>query len=115
MEDVGDSDHTSLSSIPLEAASKARLIIKGEGILAGVSLAEMIIKRVDPKLKTEIFIQDGSFVKSGDIGFHLYGNVHSILKAERLVLNCMQRMSGIATLTGKLTNLIAHTKAKVVA
>jgi nicotinate-nucleotide pyrophosphorylase (carboxylating) len=113
IEDVGDGDHSSLSSIPAEAESKARLIIKGDGILAGVALAEMIIKRVDPKLKTEVFIQDGSFVKSGDIGFHLYGNVHSILKAERLVLNCMQRMSGIATLTGRLTNLIGHTKAKL--
>jgi nicotinate-nucleotide pyrophosphorylase (carboxylating) len=113
IEDVGDGDHSSLSSIPSGAESKARLIIKGEGILAGVALAEMIIKRVDPKLKTELFIQDGSIVKSGDIGFHLYGNVHSILKAERLVLNCMQRMSGIATLTGKLINLIAHTKAKL--
>ncbi len=113
IEDVGDGDHSSLSSIPSDAVSKARLIIKGEGILAGVALAEMIVKRIDPNLKMEIFIKDGAVVKFKDIGFHLYGNVHSILKAERLVLNCMQRMSGIATLTSKLVESIRHTKAKL--
>jgi nicotinate-nucleotide pyrophosphorylase (carboxylating) len=112
-EDVGDGDHSSLSSIPLDAEGKARLIVKDEGLLAGVALSEMIVKRVDPSLKMEVFIKDGSFVKYGDIGFHLYGKVHSILKAERLVLNCMQRMSGIATLTSKMTDLIGHTKAKL--
>ena len=113
LEDVGDGDHSSLSSIPTGAESKARLIIKGEGILAGVALAEKIAKRIDPSLKIEIFIKDGSPVKYGDIGFHLYGNVHSILKAERLILNCMQRMSGIATLTAALVGQISHTKAKL--
>jgi nicotinate-nucleotide pyrophosphorylase (carboxylating) len=113
IEDVGDGDHSSLSSIPKDAVSKARLIIKGDGILAGTTLAEMIVKRIDPSLKIEIFITDGTVVKSGDIGFHLFGNVHSILKAERLILNCMQRMSGIATLTAKLADSISHTKAKL--
>jgi nicotinate-nucleotide pyrophosphorylase (carboxylating) len=113
VEDVGDGDHSSLSSIPKGAESKARLIIKGEGILAGMMLAEKIVERVDPTLKIEVFLKDGSAVKTGDIGFHLYGNVHAILKAERLVLNCMQRMSGIATLTQELTKRIAHTKAKL--
>jgi nicotinate-nucleotide pyrophosphorylase (carboxylating) len=73
----------------------------------------MIVKRVDPALQMEVFIQDGTLVKSGDVGFHLYGNVHSILKAERLVLNCMQRMSGIATMTSQIVNLISHTNAKL--
>jgi nicotinate-nucleotide pyrophosphorylase (carboxylating) len=112
-EDIGDGDHSSLSSIPAKAESKARLIIKGEGTLAGMALAETIVKRVDPSLKTEVFITDGNKVKPGDIGLHLYGNVHSILKAERLVLNCMQRMSGIATLTAKMVEIISHTKAKL--
>lgn len=113
LEDVGDGDHSSLSSIPAGTESKAKLIVKGEGILAGVALSEIIVKRVDPLLKIEVFIKDGSEVKYGDIGFHLYGNVHSILKAERLVLNCMQRMSGIATLTSEIVGLISHTKAKL--
>ncbi len=113
LEDIGDGDHSSLSSIPANAESKARLIVKGEGVLAGVALAEKIIERVDPALKTEVFIKDGTPVRYGDIGFHLYGNVHSILKAERLVLNCMQRMSGIATLTSEIVQLISHTNAKL--
>jgi len=112
-EDVGDGDHSSLSSIPKDAESKAKLIVKGQGILAGVALAEKIVHRVDPSLRIEVFIQDGSPVKYGDIGFHLYGNVQSILKAERLVLNCMQRMSGIATLTAEIVAKISHTKAKL--
>ncbi len=113
LEDVGDGDHSTLSSIPVEAESKAKLIIKDKGILAGVALSEMIVKRIDPSLKLEVFIQDGSYVKMGDIGFHLYGSVHAILKAERLILNCMQRMSGIATHTSKLVDSISHTKAKL--
>lgn len=112
-EDLGDGDHSSLSSIPSGTESKAKLIVKDQGILAGVALAEMIVKRVDPSLKTEIFITDGSFVKVGDIAFHLYGNVHSILKIERLILNCMQRMSGIATHTFKLVDSISHTNTKL--
>ncbi len=112
-EDVGDGDHSSLSSIPKDAESKAKLIVKGEGILAGVELAEIIAKRIDANLGIEVFIKDGTQVKYGDIGFYLFGNVHSILKAERLILNCMQRMSGIATLTSEIVDLISHTKAKL--
>lgn len=113
LEDVGDGDHSSLASIPPNAKGKAKLIIKGDGLLAGVVLAQKIVKRVDPSLAMEVVIEDGSRVAYGDIGFHLIGNVQSILKAERLVLNCMQRMSGIATYAYTLTQLINHTKAKL--
>jgi nicotinate-nucleotide pyrophosphorylase (carboxylating) len=112
-EDVGDGDHSSMASIPANAQGKAKLLIKGEGILAGVELARKIAQRVDPNLVTEVFIQDGTPVRYGDIGLHLHGNVQSILKAERLILNCMQRMSGIATHTDALTKLIQHTRARL--
>ena len=112
-EDVGDGDHSSLASIPAAAQSQARLIIKGNGIIAGIEMAKKIITRVDDKLETEVFIQDGEAVKFGDIAFYVKGSAQSILKAERLVLNCMQRMSGIATLTRHMVNLISGTSAKV--
>jgi nicotinate-nucleotide pyrophosphorylase (carboxylating) len=112
-EDVGDGDHSSLSSIPSDAKGKAKLIIKDKGILAGVELAVRIFKRLDPALKTEIFLSDGSPVKEGDIAFLVEGKVHSILTGERLVLNCMQRMSGIATRTAKLKEKIKGTGAKL--
>jgi nicotinate-nucleotide pyrophosphorylase (carboxylating) len=98
-EDVGDGDHSALSAIPAETQRKARLLIKGEGILAGVQLAEMIFRRADKNLQVQTLIKDGSWVKYGDIGLTVEGSARSILTAERLVLNCMQRMSGIATHT----------------
>jgi nicotinate-nucleotide pyrophosphorylase (carboxylating) len=112
-EDVGDGDHTSLSSIPPGVIGEAQLIIKDEGIIAGVELAEKIFSQVDKDLKVSIFIQDGSPIKKGDIALKVMGSVHSILKAERLVLNCMQRMSGIATLTREITEIIKGTNARL--
>jgi len=112
-EDVGDGDHSSLASVPADAKGKAQLIIKDEGILAGVELAEMIFTTVDKKLQVDVKIKDGEKVQKGDIGLIVTGKAQSILKAERLVLNCMQRMSGIATFTNKLKQKIAHTKAKL--
>jgi nicotinate-nucleotide pyrophosphorylase (carboxylating) len=112
-EDVGDGDHSALAAIPADARNKARLIIKGEGVIAGVVMAEKIFHRIDPGLKIEIIIADGNDVTYGDIAFIVSGNARSILTSERLVLNCMQRMSGIATSTKELNGLIAHTKARL--
>jgi nicotinate-nucleotide pyrophosphorylase (carboxylating) len=105
-EDLGDGDHTSLSTIPAQAQGKAKLIIKEDGVLAGVELALEIFNYIDPELKTEVLINDGAMVKYGDIAFTVAGNTHSILLAERLVLNCMQRMSGIATKTNRVVSLL---------
>lgn len=112
-EDVGDGDHTSLSTIPSGARGKAKLIVKDEGILAGIELAKHIFRMVDEDLKMEVFIKDGTSVKYGDIAFHVRGKDQSILTAERLVLNCMQRMSGIATLTRSIVDKLEGTKCKV--
>ena len=106
-EDLGDGDHTSLSTIPANAHGKAKLIIKEDGIIAGVTLAIEIFKQVDAGLKTEVFIHDGAAVKYGDIALTVSGSTHSILLAERLVLNCMQRMSGIATKTDHIVRLLS--------
>lgn len=107
-EDIGDGDHSSLASVPANAINKAQLLIKDKGILAGVELANNIFTRVDRSLNVETFIKDGENIKPGDIAFNVTGNARSILKAERLVLNCMQRMSGIATYTNKLKQLITN-------
>lgn len=112
-EDVGDGDHTSLSSIPEGTQGAARLLIKDNGVLAGVELAKEIFAIVDPTLNLEIFINDGAHVKHGDVALIVSGSVHSILKAERLVLNTMQRMSGIATVTNKVAELLKGTNTKV--
>ena len=112
-EDLGDGDHTSLSTIPADAVGKAKLIVKEDGILAGVDLALYIFNYIDSNLKTEVFLQDGQQVKFGDIAFHVSGSVHSILLAERLVLNCMQRMSGIATKTHSIVELLKNTSCKI--
>lgn len=112
-EDVGDGDHSSLASIPEGAVNKAKLIIKDKGIVAGVELAGKVLYKVDSSLKVDFFITDGSVVNYGDVVFTVEGNARSILTAERLVLNCMQRMSGIATLTRELTGLIKGTRAKL--
>ena len=112
-EDVGEGDHSSLAAIPALAQNQARLIVKDEGILAGVELAVEIFRAVDPELKVNVLLPDGTPVKHSDIAFTVQGKAQSILTAERLVLNCMQRMSGVATLTHKLTQLISGTKAKL--
>jgi nicotinate-nucleotide pyrophosphorylase (carboxylating) len=112
-EDQGDGDHTSLSTIPASAQGKAKLLIKESGILAGVELAEQIFAHIDPSLTVEIFINDGSGVKYGDIALTVSGSVHSILLAERLVLNCMQRMSGIATKTNDIVQSLAPYNTKL--
>lgn len=110
-EDIGVGDHTSLSCVPEDAQGSAKLFIKDEGVLAGVQLAKRIFNRYDPDLKIDINILDGTIVKHGDIAFEVQGNSRSILATERLVLNFMQRMSGIATQTKSVVDLIQHTDA----
>ncbi|OGX87350.1 nicotinate-nucleotide diphosphorylase (carboxylating) [Hymenobacter lapidarius] len=112
-EDVGDGDHSALSSIPAEARNRAHLLVKGEGMLAGMALAPLIFAEVDPSLQLHALLADGTPVKYGDIAFTIEGPARSILTAERLVLNCMQRMSGIATYTAYLNTLLVGTKAKL--
>ncbi|MCS3552980.1 MULTISPECIES: carboxylating nicotinate-nucleotide diphosphorylase [Sphingobacterium] len=113
LEDVGDGDHTTLSTIPKDKAGEAKLIVKEEGILAGVEIALEIINQIDPTLAHEVLIHDGASVKIGDIALILKGKIHSILIAERLILNVMQRMSGIATTTNRYAKLLAGTKTKI--
>lgn len=113
LEDVGSGDHTSCSSIPNAKAGKAQLIFKEDGIVAGMELAKHVFYTVDSSLEIQSFVNDGNTIKYGQIGLQVAGNVHSILKAERLVLNCMQRMSGIATATRKFIQAIEHTSAKL--
>ena len=112
-EDLQDGDHSSLASIDAQVQGKAKLLVKQEGVLAGVSIAEAIFNQYDPNLMIRIFLQDGEPVEVGQIAFEVEGSTHSILACERLVLNCMQRMSGIATFTRKMTALIAGTEAKL--
>ena len=112
-EDVGDGDHTSLSTVPADAVGTAELKVKDRGILAGVELAQAIFKEVDPLLKVQVFILDGTWIEPGQVVLEVSGSSQSILKAERLVLNCMQRMSGIATYTRSLVNLLEGTRAKL--
>ena len=112
-EDVGDGDHSALAAIPAEARNRAHLLVKGEGLLAGVGLAPLIFREVDPQLTLDIKLTDGTPVRHGDIAFTVEGPARSILTAERLVLNCMQRMSGIATYTAHLTSLLAGTQARL--
>lgn len=112
-EDVGNGDHTSLSTIQENARGKAELLVKDTGILAGVAVAKEILHVIDPDLQVDIRLVDGAAVKPGDIAFFVAGNVHSILKAERLLLNVMQRMSGVATRTHQYTKQLVGTKAKV--
>lgn len=112
-EDIGPGDYSSLACIPNTAIGKAKLLVKDTGIIAGVAFAKMVFENVDPTLEVEIFIQDGAPVKHGDIVFHVSGSSQSILKAERLVLNSMQRMSAIATKTNQYVQLLEGTKTKV--
>jgi nicotinate-nucleotide pyrophosphorylase (carboxylating) len=112
-EDIGEGDHSSLACIPLEATGKARLLIKEKGILAGIRVALEIFSTVDKDLKTDILIYDGAEVNPGDIAFLISGKQRSILKAERLTLNVMQRMSGIATSTREYADKLKGLKTKI--
>ena len=112
-EDVGDGDHSSLACIPEKATGKAKLLVKDKGILAGVEFAKKVGAYVDPNLKFEVLIEDGSSVKYGDIAFYVSGSSLSILKAERLILNAMQRMSAIATKTKSFVDLLEGTGTKI--
>ena len=112
-EDVGSGDYSSLACIPEEAKGKAKLLVKDNGIIAGVEFAKMIFKQVDQSLEVEILINDGETVKHGDIVFYVSGSSQSILKAERLVLNSMQRMSAIATKTNHFVKLLEGTETKI--
>jgi nicotinate-nucleotide pyrophosphorylase (carboxylating) len=112
-EDIGSGDYSSLASISQNQIGRARLLIKGEGILAGLEMAKRIFEAVDPELEVKFLLTEGDSVHIGDIGLTVEGAAVSILSAERLVLNCMQRMSGIATLTHRLTQKILHTKARL--
>ena len=112
-EDVGDGDHTSLATIPAGKQGKAKLLVKDEGILAGVELALEIFHIVDAGLKVTVFLNDGAKIKPKDVAFEVEGDARSILTAERLVLNCMQRMSGIATKTREIVDLLEGTNTKV--
>lgn len=112
-EDIGDGDHSSLACIPAGAKGKAKLLVKESGIIAGIDFAKMIFYEVDPELKMEAILKDGDPVKVGDIAFYIFGSSQSILKAERLVLNSMQRMSAIATKTHAFAELLTGTRTKV--
>lgn len=114
MEDVGPGDHTSLSTIPADAVQTARLLVKDEGVLAGIELAKIIFKEVDARLEVQQLLNDGDVVAKGDIAFTVHGPARSITIAERLVLNCMQRMSGIATATWRMVRLVSDLPVKVV-
>lgn len=112
-EDIGDGDHSSLACIPVDAKGKAKLLVKENGIIAGIEFAKMIFEEVDPNLVIETLIIDGDEVNIGDIVFYVTGNSQSILKAERFVLNSMQRMSAIATKTKKFSDLLKSTETKI--
>lgn len=112
-EDIGDGDHTTLCCIPAEEIGKSHLIVKEKGVLAGVEIALMVFKKFDPTLKTTVFINDGAEVNPGDIAFEVEGKIQSLLQTERLMLNIMQRMSGIATVTGKYMGELKGLKTKV--
>jgi nicotinate-nucleotide pyrophosphorylase (carboxylating) len=112
-EDIGNGDHTSLSTIPGNARGKAKLLVKEDGILAGVEIAREVFKKVDPDIKLYVFIHDGSTIRKGDIVFEVEGRSVSLLTAERTVLNFMQRMSGIATQTHKLVEKLDGLKTKI--
>ncbi len=112
-EDIGDGDHTSLCCIPAEEQGKMRLLCKQEGIIAGIEIAELTLKRLDPDMKFEQVLQDGTLVKSGDVAFYVSGRMQSLLQAERILLNIMQRMSGVATETARYVKRLEGLKTKV--
>ncbi len=112
-EDIGDGDHTTLSTIPADAVGRQHLLVKEEGILAGVEIARKVFAKLDPSLKMTVMIGDGAHVKPGDIAFVVEGSVRSLLQAERTMLNIMQRMSGIATVTAKYQSRLEGLDCKV--
>ena len=112
-EDIGDGDHTTLCCIPKDAMGKSKLLIKEEGILAGVEIAKEVFRRFAPERPVEVFLQDGAHVKPGDVAMVVTGRVQSLLQTERLMLNIMQRMSGIATMTHKYVERLEGTKTRV--
>ena len=112
-EDIGDGDHTTLCCIPETAVGKSKLLVKEAGILAGVDIARKVFHKFDPELKMEVFIEDGSVVKPGDVAFIVSGKIRSLLQTERLMLNIMQRMSGIATMTHRYMEQLKGTKTRV--
>jgi nicotinate-nucleotide pyrophosphorylase (carboxylating) len=112
-EDIGDGDHSSLACIPDDATGRARLLVKEEGLLSGCAVAGEVFSIIDPDIKFDPFLSDGTRISPGDIVFHVHGRIQSILKSERLVLNIMQRMSGIATTTRKYAEKISDLKTKV--
>lgn len=112
-EDIGDGDHTTLSSIPSDAIGQQKLLIKEEGILAGVEIAKRVFAAFDPDLKMEVFIEDGAHVMPGDVAFIVTGKEQSLLQTERLMLNIMQRMSGIATMTARYVKALEGTGTRV--
>lgn len=112
-EDVGDGDHTTLSTIPADAMGRQRLIVKEAGILAGVDIARKVFEKFDPSLRMTVYINDGAEVKPGDVAFVVEGKVRSLLQTERIMLNIMQRMSGIATTTHRYQERLAGLKTKV--
>ncbi len=112
-EDIGDGDHSSISCIPEKTSGRAHLLVKEQGILAGINVAMMVFHQIDPALKLEVFLEDGAKIKNGDVAFVVSGKVLSILQSERLVLNFMQRMSGIATTTNKYVKKLEGLKTRV--
>ena len=112
-EDVRDGDRSSLSCIPKDAIGKVKLLFKDNGIVAGLDLAQVILEHLDPNVNIEFFNKDGDSVKHGDIGFYATGNVHALLMGERLLLNCMQRLSGIATLTNEVVKKIEGSSTRL--
>ena len=112
-EDIGDGDHTTLCCIPEDAMGESKLLIKEEGVFAGVEIAKEVFRRFDPTMQVEVFIEDGTHVKPGDIVMSVKGKVQSLLQTERLMLNILQRMSGIATMTNKYVQKLKGTKTRV--
>ena len=112
-EDIGDGDHTTLCCIPDDEMGKSQLIIKENGILAGIRVAQQVFNRFDPTMKVEVLIEDGTPVKPGDVAMIVSGKVRSLLQTERLMLNIMQRMSGIATMTSKYVKKLEGTNTRL--
>jgi nicotinate-nucleotide pyrophosphorylase (carboxylating) len=112
-EDVKDGDHSSLASIPIGTQGRAKLIFKDQGVAAGLELAKSILEYIDPQVQIDFKLSDGDLVNVGDIGFYVHGSVHSILMAERLLLNCMQRLSGIASKSKQIVDMVSHTKTTI--